>query len=176
MIEVVNAERRTQNAERRKKPRKTFLHSAFFVLRSAFIVLFIAAPAVAQESNPYTPIRRLPTGDWLLSLPSPSMPAQGTWEWKFTHRFNQSLDQGGLSDQLHSLFGLDANADVVFGASYAIRRDLQVSLMRSNTNDTLEGAAKFVVLQQAPAVPLSISLRGGADWRTERNLDDRVSL
>ena len=175
MIEKQNAERRTRNAECRRRPKRTFLDSSFCVLRSAFLIFLVATSAVAQE-NPYSPIRKLPLGDWLLSLPSTGIPSQGTWEVKFTHRFNQSLDQGGLSDQIHSLFGLDTNADVVFGASYAVRRDLQLSLMRSNTNDTVEAAAKFVVLQQAPAVPFSISLRGGADWRTERNLDDRVSL
>jgi len=150
------------------------------VLRSAFSVLLFATSAThafAQTADPYKPLTKLPVGDWLLSLPSPNMPARGTWEVKFTHRFNQSLDQGGLSDQVHSLFGLDTNADVVFGVSYALRRDLQVSVMRSNTNDTLEGAAKFVVLQQAAAVPFNVSLRGGVDWRTEKDLgDDRTSL
>jgi len=138
-------------------------------------VFFSALPAVAQ-TDPYTPLPKLPIGDWFLSLPSPNMPSAGTWEVKFTHRFNQSLDQGGFSDQVHSLFGLDTNADVVFGFSYALKPHLQVSLMRSNTNDTLEGAAKFVVWQQAPAVPFSISLRGGADWRSEKDLGDRTSL
>jgi hypothetical protein len=95
---------------------------------------------------------------------------------KFTHRFNQSITDGSLRDQWHSLFGLDSNADVVFGASWALRRDLQFSLARSNTNDTVEGALKYVVLQQAPAVPVSVSARAGIDWRTERNLDDRYSF
>jgi hypothetical protein len=138
--------------------------------------LALVSASLAAQTDPYKPITRLPVGDWILTLPSPSMPARGTWEVRFTHRFNQSLDQGGFSDQLHSLFGLDTNADVVFGLSYALRHDLQLSLMRSNTNDTLEGAAKFVVLQQAPAMPLNLSLRGGADWRTEKNLGDRTSL
>ncbi len=165
-----NAECKMQNA----KLKKTRLsHFAFCILHFAFFVL---APAALAQTDQYRPIQRLPLGDWLLSLPSPNMPGQGTWEWKFSHRFRQSLDQGGFSDQLHSLFGLDSNADVVFGASYAVRRDLQLSLMRSNTNDTLEAAAKFIVLQQAPAVPLSLTLRGGADIRTERDLEDRTSF
>ncbi|MDP9193746.1 MAG: DUF5777 family beta-barrel protein [Acidobacteriota bacterium] len=119
---------------------------------------------------------KLPVGDQLLSLPSSHIAAHGTWEIKFTHRFNQSLSNGSFADQLHSLFGLDTNADVTFGLSYAVRRDLQLSIARSNTNDTFEAAAKYVVLQQAPAVPMTITLRGGADWRTERNLEDRSSL
>jgi hypothetical protein len=140
------------------------------------LIVCLAAPAALGQEDPYRPITALPTGDWLLSLPSARMPAKGIWEVKFSHRFNQPLNQGTFSDQLHSLFGLDTNADVVFGLSYALRRDLQLSVQRSNTNDTIETAAKFVVLQQAEAVPLTLALRGGVDWRTERDLDDRVSL
>ncbi len=140
-----------------------------------WIALAIALPVLAQD-DPYKPISKLPMGDMLLSLPSPNIASQGTWEVKFSHRFNQSLSQGSFGDQVHSLFGLDTNADVVFGLSYALRRDLQLSIARSNTNDTFEGAAKFVVLQQARAVPLSLTLRGGADWRTEKNLGDRTSF
>lgn len=146
------------------------------IKRALFVCALLAASSLAAQTDAYKPITRLPVGDWLLSLPSPSMPARGIYEVRFTHRFNQSLDQGGLSDQIHSLFGLDTNADVVFGLSYALRRDLQLSLMRSNTNDTLEGAAKFVVLQQAPSVPFNVSLRGGVDWRTEKNLGERTSF
>src|SRR5688500_8522303 len=96
-------------------------------------VLIVALPLFAQT----TP-RRLPVGETLLSLPSPHIPTQGLWEVKFTHRFNQSLSDGSFSDQWHSLFGLDTNADVNFGASYAMRPNLLFSVARTNTNDTLE--------------------------------------
>jgi hypothetical protein len=142
--------------------------------RLAFVFV-LALPLFAQE-DAYKPISKLPMGDMLLSLPSPNIASQGTWDVKFSHRFNQSLTQGSFSDQVRSLFGLDSNADVVFGAGYTIRRDLQLSLARSNTNDTFEAAAKFVAFQQAPSVPLSLTLRGGADWRTEKDLGDRTSL
>lgn len=139
------------------------------------VVLSVAIPLFAQ-TDPYRPMGKLPVGDQLLTLPSSHMAAHGAWEIRFSHRFNQSLADGSVSDQLHSLFGLDTNADVTFGLSYAIRRDLQLSIARSNTNDTFEAAAKYIVLQQAPAVPLTLSLRGGADWRTERDLEDRNSF
>lgn len=145
------------------------------IKRALLGALALALPLVAQE-DPTRPPGRLPLGDTLLSLPSPQIPTQGTWEVKFTHRFNQSLTEGDLEDQWHSLFGLDSNADVVFGASWAVRPDLQFSLIRSNTNDTVEAAVKYVLFQQAPAVPVSVTLRGGADWRTERDLDDRTSF
>ena len=138
------------------------------------IALLIALPLLAQDETPA--LRPLPMGDVLLSLPSNQIAPHGQWEVKFTHRFNQSLDDGSFSDQLHSLFGLDTNADVVFGIAYAIRPNLQLSFARSNVNDTVEAAAKYVVLRQTEGKPLSLTLRGGTDVRTERGLEDRTSF
>lgn len=145
------------------------------IRRALVCALVIAAPLFAQD-DPYRPLTRLPLGGTLLSLPSPQIPPGGAWEVKFTHRFNQSLTDGSLEDQWHSLFGLDSNADVVFGAAWALSSHTEFSLARSNTNDTVEGAVKYVVLQQAAAVPANVTLRGGVAWRTERNLQDRTSL
>lgn len=139
------------------------------------LILLVGASALYAQ-DPYLPISPLPLGDGYLSLPTPRIPSEGTWEVKFTHRFLQSLDQGDAGERLHSLFGLDSNADVGFGLSFAPRRDLQFSIFRSNTLDDIELAAKFVVLQQARAVPINISLRGGMDWRTEADLHDRTSF
>src|SRR5690242_11105743 len=133
--------------------------------------LLVALPLAAQEP---APLRPLPMGDTLLSLPSNQITPHGQWNIKFSHRFNQSLDQGSFSDQVHSLFGLDTNADVVFGVAHSIRPNLELSLARSNTNDTLEGAAKYVVLRQTDGKPFNVTLRGGADFRTEKDLDDRT--
>ena len=140
----------------------------------AFLVA--ALPLFAQDETTTAPLRPLPMGDVLLNLPSNQIAPHGQWEWKFTHRFNQSIGDGSFSDQLQSLFGLDSGADVVFGASYALRPNLQLSLIRSNTNDTFEAAAKYVVLRQTEGRPLNLTLRGGADIRTERDLEDRNSI
>lgn len=141
--------------------------------------LALAATAAAQPAaapNRYTPTAPIPLGDTLLSLPTSHIPSEGTWEVKFTHRFNQSLDAGNGSDRIHSLFGLDSNADVGIGGSYAPTRDLQFSLMRSNALDDIEVAAKYIVFQQAPAIPFSAAARVGGDFRTERDLKDRTSV
>ncbi len=145
----------------------------FCLLLSAFC-LFSGA-ATAQDVR-YTPIPPIPLGDTYLSLPSSHIAGHGSWEVKFTHRFNQPLDRGSFSDRVHSLWGLDSNADVGIGLSYAIRPDLQFSFYRSNALDDIELGAKYIVIQQAPAVPVSLALRGGADLRTERGLNDRTSL
>ncbi|HEX3109979.1 MAG TPA: DUF5777 family beta-barrel protein, partial [Thermoanaerobaculia bacterium] len=126
--------------------------------------------------SPYTPIDPVPLGDVLLSLPTSHIPTSGAWEVRFSHRFNQSIDQGSGSDRLHSLFGLDSNADVSIGASWAVRRDLELSLLRSNVLDDIELGAKYVVFQQAPALPASLALRFGGDIRTEKDVNDRSTL
>lgn len=140
------------------------------------LLLLCALPLLAQDEDPRKPIAKLPMGDVFLSLPSPNVAPPRAWEVKFTHRFNQSIDEGSLSDRANDLFGLDTNANVTFGVAYTVRRDLQLSLARSNANDTIEAAAKWAVLQQSPAMPVSVTLRGGADWRTERNLEDRSTF
>jgi hypothetical protein len=147
-------------------------------LLAGCLAAVLALPALAQEEMESEPVRvaPLPMGDWMLTLPSARIPPQGTWEVKFAHRFNQALNQGSFTDQVHSLFGLDTNADVVFGVSYAPRPNLQYGLQRSNTNDTLEGAVKYVALPQSPTMPVTLTLRGGVDFRTERDLGDRTSL
>jgi hypothetical protein len=138
--------------------------------------LLASGTAVFAQTNQYTPVTPIPLGDTYLSLPSSHIAGNGSWEVKFTHRFNQSLDQGSLSDRLHSLWGLDSNADVGIGLSYAVRPDLQFSFYRSNALDDIELGAKYIVVQQAPAVPLSVALRAGGDIRTEAGLDDRTSV
>jgi Membrane bound beta barrel domain (DUF5777) len=162
---------RMQNVEWRSSRRRTFL----CILHSAFCILLFANAAFAQ-TNQYTPITPIPLGDTYLTLPSSHIAGHGSWEMKFTHRFAQSLDQGSLSDRLHSLWGLDSNADVGLGLSYTIRPDLQVSFLRSNALDDIELGAKYIVIQQAQAVPFTLALRGGADIRTEAGLDERTSL
>ncbi|HUP44689.1 MAG TPA: DUF5777 family beta-barrel protein [Thermoanaerobaculia bacterium] len=139
--------------------------------RTTIAILLLIAPLAAAQDQ-YTPAAPLPLGDILLSLPTSHMPDRGTWEVRFAHRFNQSIDEG---EAIHNLFGLDGGANVTMGLSYVPRRDVQLSIQRSNILDTLEMSGKYLALQQAPAIPVSAALRGGAAWRTERDIDDRLS-
>src|SRR5438128_2349466 len=100
--------------------------AALCILHFAFCISLLAQ----TPPSPYTPVAPIPLGDILLSLPTSHIPSVGAWEVRFSHRFNQSIDQGSASDRLHSLFGLDSNADVSIGASWAVRRDLELSLLR----------------------------------------------
>jgi len=62
------------------------------IKRLALALLLITTSALAQDR--YTPTNPIPLGDNLLSLPTSHIPSEGTWEIRFTHRFNGSLDQG----------------------------------------------------------------------------------
>jgi len=152
--------------------RRFILHPSSFIL----LVTLIAVGTANAQNTKYTPLPPIPLGDTLLNLPTSHIARHGAWEVKFTHRFNQSLDRGSFSDRVHSLWGLDSNADVGIGLSYAMRPDLQLSFYRSNALDDIELGAKYIVVQQAPAVPFSLALRAGGDWRTERDLADRTSV
>jgi hypothetical protein len=167
----------------RDQRRRRSLPSGFCLLVSAFwfLVSGFSFTAAAQEPpqpqpDQYTPLRPVPLGDALLSLPTSHIPSEGTWEVAFTHRFSQSLDQGSFSDRVHSLYGLDGSADVGIGFSYVITRDLQATFVRSNVSDDIESSFKYVVVQQAHAIPFSLAMRGGMDWRTERDVVDRTSF
>jgi hypothetical protein len=144
------------------------------IKRVALAVIFAAMPLSAQDE--VRPARPLRVGTVLLSLPSSHIQSPGMWEVKFTHRFNQSITEGSFSDQIHSLFGLDSSADVVFGGSYVLGERIHLSIARSNTNDTIEAAGAYQWLRQHGGSPVTLLLRGGFDWRTERDLEDRHTL
>lgn len=137
--------------------------------------LILAGGALGQEAR-YKPIRPIPLGDLLLTLPTTHPTGAKVWDLRFSHRFNQSLDQGDGGDRVRSFLGLDGSADIAIGITYAPTRDLAVSLLRSSSLDDFELAAKYVVVQQAPALPFSLALRAGGDFRTEQDVGDRSSV
>lgn len=131
--------------------------------------LLVATTAVGQ--NQYTPVRPIPVGDILLTLPSSHMADAQTWEVRFSHRFNQSVDGNGI----HSLFGLDSGANVGLGLSYVPFRDFELALVRQSTLETYELSGKYALFQQARALPFSAAIRAGVDYRNARSLNDRSS-
>lgn len=133
------------------------------------LTLIGSAPVTAQSG--YEPYAPLPLGSNFLNLPAPTIMEKGTWEIRFTHRFAEPVNEGDA----HSFWGLDGSADIGIGVAWAVSRDAELSLYRSDIQDDYEAAVKFRILQQAPAVPLSISARAGVDIRTAEGLEDRTS-
>lgn len=139
------------------------------LLFAALASIVLAQPGTAQSE--YTPIHGLRLGDYGLNLPTTRVLPTRTWEVRFTHRFSEPINEGDF----HSFWGLDSSADIGIGLAYSPYPSLQLAIFRSDLLDDYELSAKFAVLQQAAAVPVSVTARGGIDWRTEKDVDDRIS-
>ncbi|HSP35444.1 MAG TPA: DUF5777 family beta-barrel protein [Thermoanaerobaculia bacterium] len=132
----------------------------------------LAACSASAQTAKYAPVRPAPVGALILTLPSSHVADAGTWEVRFSHRFNQNVDQ----NTVHSLFGLDSGANVGIGLSYVPFRDLEIALLRNTALETYEASGKYEIVQQAKAIPFTAALRAGVDWRNSAGLADRSSL
>lgn len=142
------------------------------IMRATTLALSCALTAAAQTApSPYTPLKPMPLGETLVNLPTPRILPPRVWEVRFTHRFSQPITDGDI----RSFWGLDSSADIGIALSYSPKPDLQFTVFRTDVQDNYELAAKWAMLQQARSIPISLSLRGGGNWRTEEGLSDRFS-
>lgn len=114
--------------------------------------------------SPYEPIRRATLGTRLINVATPYPVDRRELEVLFTHRFQQTVQDGDSSN----LWGLDGGADIGIGLAVGLTSHLDLSLLRSSFQEDFELAAKFLFLEQAPRVPLTLALRAGVD-RVERD-------
>ena len=143
---------------------------------AALAALFLAGSATAQEPGsyvpappgPFEPVRRDPLGTRLVNGSTPFPVAARTLEVLFTHRFNQPINDSSS----HDLWGLDSGADTGIGLALGITHHLDVSLYRSSFQEDFELAGKFLFLEQASRVPLTLSLRAGADLLRQPGVAD----
>ncbi|HXO22556.1 MAG TPA: DUF5777 family beta-barrel protein [Thermoanaerobaculia bacterium] len=140
------------------------------LLAILLLAILTAGALLAQEDPaPYEPVHRDPVGTRLIDLPTPFAVGQRQIEVLFTHRFQQTVNQGSV----HDLWGLDSGADVGIGVSAGVARNLDLEVYRSSFQEDFELAGKFLVIEQAPRVPLSLALRAGADLLQRSGVDDR---
>ncbi|HUP65517.1 MAG TPA: DUF5777 family beta-barrel protein [Thermoanaerobaculia bacterium] len=134
--------------------------------------LFLLAPITAWgQTSPHTPFPPLHLGETLLNLPSPRTLTARQWEIRFAHRFSQPINDGDV----HSLWGLDSSADIGIGLTWGATDRLQLFVYRTDVLDDYELGAKLLIFEEAPAVPFSLAVRGGADIRTDPTVDNRTS-
>lgn len=131
-------------------------------------LLIMVSPVWAQEGSPYEPLRRDPLGTRLIDVTTPYTIGARTVEVLFTHRFQQTVQQGDSSN----LWGLDSGADVGIGVGLGMTQHLDLTLLRSSFQEDFELAGKFLVLEQAPRVPLSLALRAGVDRLEREGVED----
>lgn len=131
-------------------------------------LLLLPALAAAQETSPYEPLRRDPLGTRFIDVATPYTLGARTLEVLFTHRFQQTVQQGDSS----TLWGLDGGADVGLGVGVGVSRSFDLELLRSSFQESFELAGKFLVLEQARRVPLSLALRAGVDRLERQGVED----
>jgi hypothetical protein len=135
--------------------------------RSALLALSLAAlasrPAGAQEAPPWQP----GYGGRFLQSASPLVNDQGILEALFTHRFAEPVNRSGGN----GLFGLDSGANVGLGLSYVPLRRLSVEVYRASAGGDYEFAAKVAALEATREMPIAVSVRLGANWMTNADLE-----
>lgn len=137
----------------------------------ALVALLSATAAAAQETaapGPYEPVRRDPLGTRLIDLPTPYTVGSRRVEVLFTHRFQQTVQDGDES----SLWGLDSGSDVGIGLTWGVTSHLDLALFRSSFQENFEISAKHLVLEQAPRVPVTVGVRAGANLLRREGVED----
>ena len=122
------------------------------------VLLILSGPAAAQEE----------LGTRLINTPTPYPVAHKTLEVIFLHRFPLPVQEGSSSD----LWGLDSGADVGLGIAWGFTPRLDASLLRSSFQEDFELASKFLVMQQAERVPVTLTVRAGVDHVDQDGVED----
>lgn len=143
------------------------------ILAAAVLALLCAKALPAQDlpgaaATGYEPVRRDPLGTRLINVATPYPVRARTLEVLFVHRFQQTVQDGDSSN----LWGLDGGADIGLGLAYGITSHLDLSLFRSSFQENFEIAGKFLFLEQAPRVPLSVAVRAGVDRLEREGVED----
>jgi len=137
-------------------------------LRLAIPVLLLLAAAGSSPAEEPAPLSSFALGDHLLNIPTASTLPARTSEVRFTHRFSQPVNEGDAD----SLWGLDGSSDIGLAYAYGFSGDLEGAIYRTDVQDDWELSAKYAVRRQSGGYPLSITVRAGADVRTEDGTDD----
>jgi hypothetical protein len=113
----------------------------------------------ASADRGYEPVRRDPLGTILINGATPYTIGERRLEVLFTHRFQQAINDGDS----HNLWGLDSGADVGIGLGWGLTPHLDLTVYRASFQEDFELAGKFLVVEQAPRLPLTVAVRAGAD-------------
>jgi uncharacterized beta barrel domain-containing protein DUF5777 len=125
------------------------------------------ALAAQPPERPYEPVQPDPLSPRLIEMPTPYTVGARRIEVLFKHRFQQTVSKGSSN-----LWGLDSGADVGIGFGFGLGRHFDLSVMRASFQKDFEFAGKFLVLEQAERVPVSLALRAGTDLLRQAGVDD----
>jgi uncharacterized beta barrel domain-containing protein DUF5777 len=134
---------------------------------AALLLALTLAGTLAGKLDAQT-ARQNPLGTRLINVATPFPARARTVEVLFLHRFQVPVEEGSA----HDLWGLDGGADVGLGLTWGITSRLDAALLRSSFQEDFELAGKLLVLEQAPRVPLTLSVRAGADRLEREGVED----
>ncbi|MGE5235907.1 MAG: DUF5777 family beta-barrel protein [Acidobacteriota bacterium] len=109
--------------------------------------------------------------DRLINLPTHLTLGPYTIGIVFTHRFSETVNNGGWND----LGGLDSAADIGLGVQAGLGKTWEAELYRSSFFKELEGAVKWTALRQGTSCPVGFAVRAGADYRAASGVQNRWS-
>jgi len=110
-------------------------------------------------------------GNGLINYPTHLVLSPSTLQVIFTHRFSQSVSDGGAGN----LWGLDSAADVGIGLGMGFGHGLEAQVYRSSFQKQYELSGKWAALRQGGGSPIGLALRVGTDYRSASGVLDRWS-
>jgi len=126
-------------------------------------LLLVTAGAAAQEA-----VAPDPLGTRFIDMPTPFTVGSRRIELLFTHRFQQTVQDGDD----HNLWGLDGGSDVGIGLTWGATPRLDLSLFRSSFQENFELSAKYRVFDQGERMPVSLGVRAGANLLRREGIED----
>lgn len=143
----------------------------YFVLILLFINLFVSSAqedlsklALAQTDSARSKTIATFKSTRIINAQTNETVKKRTLDFRVAHRFGNVAKYTEGKSAAHSLYGLDASADIRIAFEYGITDRLMVGVSRSKVKENLEGLAKFRVLEQTDdnKIPLAVTVFANA--------------
>ena len=128
--------------------------------------------SISPTATPMEPKERFAdsfVGLSLATLQTAETVGKGGFSYRIAHRWLGQVDQG-----FNQFFGLDAGAHMLTEFSFPLSDRITFTTGRSGTNSTFEFNLKYQLWRERTnnSTPISLSLYGGVDWLTLRQIPD----
>ncbi len=131
-------------------------------LAAATLVLFAAAPALAQDDSDDAVFRPAEPDFTLIALPTGLPLPKYKSAFRVTHRFTRPLGSGDFGDFVEDGFGIDSGAQIGLEYRFGIVPHGQIGFYRTS-NRTIELFAQYDVLPQGHTFPVDVSAFASID-------------
>jgi hypothetical protein len=167
----------------------------YFLL--SFFLLSISFAVKAQEDllklvdTTNSPVFKKLPPTWkdvkLINIQTTKILDPGVMQFVILHRFGNVGGEG--TGGFHTLAGFDVASDIEFAFNFGITKNFMIGISRSKQQELIDLNAKYKLISQSSAMPISLALYGdagitpelnstfyaGADSTTPRSLMDKLS-